>query len=72
MSEYWPHQFTKDGPEVQIGEEDFYDNTKRPIMAQPMICVHCSAQYTRGRESQPGGACPARNDKREEKRILNK
>lgn len=70
MSDFWPHQFTKDGPEIQIGEEDLYDNTKRPVMAQPMICVHCNQRYVRGKDSQPVGRCPARNDKREMKRIL--
>lgn len=67
----WPHQFTKDGKEVQIGEEKFMDNTYRPIMAQPMVCVHCHRKYTQGVDAYPTDLCPARNDKRELKRIKN-
>lgn len=71
--DWWPHVFTKSGPEVQIGEEDFLDNMKRPIMAQPMECVHCHLKYTRNKDPMPdAGPCPVRNTKRETKRILNK
>lgn len=70
MTEFWMHQFTKDGPEIQIGEQPLYDNTMRKIMAQRMICVHCGVEYMRGKDAQPSGKCPARSDKREMKRIL--
>lgn len=69
MSGVWPHQFTKNGKEIQIGEEKFTDNTTRPVYAQPMICVHCHQEYTQGKDGIPPGPCPARNDKREMKRI---
>jgi hypothetical protein len=65
----WPHQFTKRGEPKQIGEEEFTDNIKRPILAQQMVCVHCTTEYTKGVQPQPGGMCPARHDKREMKRI---
>jgi hypothetical protein len=71
ISDFWPHQFTTDGQEVQIGEEYFTDNIKRPIYAQPMICVHCGVRYIRGKESQPTGKCPARETKKELKRITD-
>lgn len=66
---YWPHKFAPDGAEVQIGEEKLYDDTMRRVMAQPMICVHCSERYIRGKESQPTGQCPARTDESEAKRL---
>jgi len=69
ISSYWAHQFTKNGPEKQIGEEKIMSNTFRPIMAQPMICVHCHVEYTQMVDNQPPGPCPARNTKRELKRI---
>lgn len=69
MSEYWPHQFTKHGKEKLIGEEKFLDNTTRPIFAQPMICVHCHQEYVQGVDAPPPGPCPARNTRREMKRI---
>ncbi len=71
MSEFWPHQFTKNGREVQIGEEKLYENTMRAIMAQPMVCVHCKVEYTQGKQPRPTGSCPARNTRREMKRIKN-
>jgi len=69
MSDFWPHQFTKHGPERQIGEEKLYDNTMRKVMAQPMICMHCHVEFTQGVDAYPTGACPARNTRREMKRI---
>lgn len=71
ISDYWPHQFRPDGKEIQIGEEKFLDNTLRPIMAQPMICVHCGMKYVRGKDQQPAGKCPARDTKKELQRITN-
>lgn len=65
----WPHQFTKRGNPKQIGEEEFLDNTKRPILAQLMVCVHCDVEFIQGQQAQPPGPCPARYDKREMKRI---
>lgn len=69
ISAYWPHQFTKNGSEKQIGEERILDNTIRPVMAQPMVCTHCHVEYTQGVDNQPPGPCPARSTKRELKRI---
>lgn len=69
MTQFWDHQFTKNGKEIQIGEEKFLDNTMRPIYAQPMHCVHCDKEYVQGRDPRPVGPCPARNDKREAKRL---
>lgn len=75
MSQYWSHQFTKNGNEVQIGEQALYNDDAgmskkmRPIYAQPMICVHCHTQWMKGRDSQPVGSCPARSDKSEAKRL---
>lgn len=71
MSEYWDHQFTKNGKEVQIGEEPFYDNSTRPIMAQPMVCVHCHTEFVQGQQSRPAGPCPARQTKKEMRRLKN-
>jgi hypothetical protein len=70
MSE-WPHQFTKNGKPTQIGETKITDNKVAPIMAQPMICVHCYKEYIQNMESQPSGCCPARYDSREIKRVKN-
>lgn len=70
-AEYWPHQFTKDGPETQIGEEQMLDNLTRPIMAQHMVCVHCTTGFIRNKDPQPTGSCPARSTKREMRRIKN-
>lgn len=63
----WPHQFTKDGDPVQIGKEDL---TGDPIMVAPMMCVHCGIKFVTGQTSRPPDPCPARNQKREMKRIL--
>jgi hypothetical protein len=71
MSDFWPHQFTKSGKEVQIGEEKLTDNVMRPVMAQNMVCVHCGVEFVQGQDSPPLPPCPARNDKREMKRIKN-
>ena len=64
---FWPHQFTKDGKEIQIGVRD--DGTGEKIMTAPMICVHCAVKWLNGKESRPPDPCPARNDRREMKRI---
>lgn len=66
MSGFWPHQFTKQGRPYQIGENEL----KQPIMATPMICVHCMKEFVQGMDVRPPDPCPARNDKREKKRIL--
>lgn len=71
ISDFWPHKFTKDGNEVQIGEEPLYDTTMRPIYAQPMICVCCQVRFTQGKETRPEGACPARTTRKELKRLKN-
>lgn len=62
----WPHQFTKKGKEVQVGEVD-----NDPIFAVPMVCVHCNVEYLNGKETRPPDPCPARNKNREMKRILS-
>lgn len=69
VNDYWPHQFRPNGKEVQIGEEKFTDNLMRPIFAQPMVCAHCGTEWLRGKEAQPTGKCPARETKKELKRI---
>jgi hypothetical protein len=78
VSDFWPHQFTPSGSEVQIGEEPLmssddgtHSKTMRPIYAQPMHCVHCGMEYMRGKDAQPVGKCPARQTKAEIKRITN-
>lgn len=60
----WPHQFTKNGNGYEIGEG---------IYAQTYICVHCLQEYVKGFEipewiTEP---CPARETKKELKRIKN-
>lgn len=79
ISNYWPHQFSPNGPEKQIGEEPLmssddgtHSKAMRPIMAQPMVCVHCGAQYMRGKDAPITGQCPARNTQKELKRIQNR
>lgn len=72
MSDFWPHQFAPHGEAKKIGEEQVLDKLVQPIMAQPMVCVHCNAEWLRNKEPQPQGACPARTDKRELKRIQDK
>lgn len=69
MSGFWPHQFVKDGKEevVRLDEKDLSSTIK----IVPMICVHCDARFVLGQDPHPQGACPARNDKREMKRIKN-
>lgn len=70
----WPHKFTKNGAEKQVGESkvEGSNNLKVPIFAIPMICVHCHIEFLQGRDPIPPGPCPARNGKAELKRILNK
>lgn len=68
--EYWPHKFTKNGAPKQVGEEQIYDHTKAPIMAQPMVCVCCHVEYVHNQTPQPQGACPARKTETEMKRLL--
>lgn len=65
----WPHQFTKDGKDIQVGVRD--DGSNDPIMAVPMVCVHCYIKYVNGKDARPPDPCPARNEKREMKRIRN-
>lgn len=67
--DFWPHKFTKLGNEEQIGERDLMDHTRVPIMAQRMVCVHCGIEYVREKDAQPTGQCPARNTKKEMKRL---
>lgn len=68
----WPHTFTRDGDEVQIGEQKVGESSVFPVMAQPMVCTHCHITWLRNKEPQPQGPCPARSDKEEKKRLLNK
>lgn len=65
--ERWPHQFTKNGKGYEIAEGKY---------AQTYICVHCINEYTRSPIGLPNPEwtlepCPARNTKREMKRILS-
>ena len=62
----WPHQFTKNGKGYEIGR----DELNRPTYAQTYICVHCLIEFVQGVEARPMDSCPARNNKREMKRIL--
>ena len=69
ISNYWPHKFTKLGKPKQIGEEKLMGHTTAPIMAQPMVCIHCGAEFVQGEQPPPPGPCPARTTKKELKRI---
>lgn len=62
----WPHQFTKDGEPKQVNVDELGD----PVMVAPMVCVHCLVKYVSGKDNRPPDPCPARNKKREMKRIL--
>lgn len=69
--EHWPHQFTRNGPDELIGEDrDAEGNVTGKRFAVPMICVHCSIAFLNGKDQRPPEPCPARNRKREMKRIL--
>lgn len=67
--QFWDHQFTKLDKEFQIGEQIDVTGEKVPVMAQKMICVHCNKEFIQNKDARPQGPCPARNDKREMKRI---
>lgn len=62
--EAWPHQFTKNGRGYELPDGNY---------AQTYICVHCLNEYVRGFEEPLWihESCPARNTKRELKRILS-
>ncbi len=62
----WPHTFTRTGKQTQIGTND---DTGMPIYAQEMICTHCHITYMNQMQPKPVGACPARNDRKEYKRL---
>lgn len=62
----WPHQFTKNGKEVQVGEVN-HD----AIFVVPMVCIHCHVEYLNGKDGRPPDPCPARNKNREMKRLLS-
>jgi hypothetical protein len=64
----WPHRFTKDGGSVTIGQEE---QTRDPIIAQPMICMDCHVKFVSGQTSRPSDPCPARTKKSEMKRLLS-
>lgn len=61
--EAWPHQFTKNGKGYELPDGKY---------AQTLICVHCLDEYVRGFEEPDWihEPCPARNTKRELKRLL--
>lgn len=59
--EAWPHQFTKNGRGYELPSGKY---------AQTYICVHCYMEYVQGFQDPPPDPCPARNTKRELKRIL--
>lgn len=63
MSDKWPHQFTKNGKGYEISEGKY---------AQTYICVHCYQEYVQGFEEPKWvkEPCPARDTKREVKRIF--
>lgn len=67
MSEFWPHQFVKIDKEQVIRPEG--GTIADIIKIVRMGCVHCHQEYTHGKEAPPPQPCPARNDKREMKRI---
>lgn len=64
----WPHQFTKEGRELQVG---INQETQAPIFNVPMICIHCHVKYLNGKQARPPDPCPARNKNRELKRLLS-
>ena len=61
----WPHRFTPDGSERKIGEDGGV-----PIFARPMICIDCYKTYVAKLDAKPTEPCPARNTKRELKRLF--
>lgn len=60
----WPHRFTRDGKEIKVGEDGGV-----PLFKVPMICIDCHIKYMTRMENKPVGACPARNDRKEYKRL---
>lgn len=69
----WQHQFAPSGNQKQIGEnKDILPDGEHPlkIMSREMYCVHCKQSYWTVVAGPPSGPCPARNKKREMKRIL--
>lgn len=74
-SNQWPHQFTHDGREYEIGstggsiKDQEHLEIEHKILARPMICVHCHKKYIQNIDPYPAESCPARSDKRELKRI---
>lgn len=70
MSGFWVHQFTRNGKEVQVSLDHTFDPPE-PIYAYPMVCVHCHVEFIQGKDARPPEPCPARNDKRETKRVKN-
>lgn len=54
----WPHAFTRSRSKESDGRE-----------WQEMICTHCHKTYLHGKEPKPAERCPARNDKRELRRL---
>lgn len=63
----WPHKFVKNGPEelMRVPGHQVVD----AIKVVPMICVCCDVRYVQGKDAQPAGPCPARNDKDELRRL---
>lgn len=62
----WPHQFVRDGRDVELGKSDL----GILLFATPMICIHCNARYINRKTPRPADPCPARG-KEQVKRILN-
>lgn len=60
--EAWPHQFTKNGRGYELPDGKY---------AQTYICVHCLQEYVQNFQEPLPDPCPARNTKREMKRILS-
>lgn len=63
----WPHKFVKIGPEElhTVPGHQVID----AIKVVPMQCICCNIKYVQGKDPQPAGPCPARNDRDELKRL---
>lgn len=73
--DFWPHQFAPFGDPVKIGERHMFDDDTSQMIdvtSRKMRCVHCKITYVQNKDARPPDPCPARNEKREFKRIFNK
>lgn len=69
----WPHQFTKSGNRKQTGEDQGFKPDGEhalKLYSEEYYCIHCKQSYWSRQQTPPPPPCPARNKKREMKRIL--